>query len=189
MAVPGNLLLRRLLARRPSWKWIKARRGRFTLLSMLVVAGLVGWLTYDLSRPAQLGIWAGVLVFFAFIVRLRWLTFFGPVFLYDLVRSARRSNFAALRSFYAGALLVVLFMVYSSVVRMRGSTFWETLWKPGAVPPESGARFGESVFYTFAAVQFVAVMLLTPVCAAGAITEEKERRTLEFVLTTDLSDR
>jgi ABC-type transport system involved in multi-copper enzyme maturation permease subunit len=38
-------------------------------------------------------------------------------------------------------------------------------------------------------VQFVTVLLLTPAYTAGALAEEKERRTLEFLLATDLHNR
>ena len=70
------------------------------------------------------------------------------------------------------------------MVRTQARTLWESLWQPGTVPVKSLAQFGEAFFYSFVAVQFVAVLLFTPICAAGAITEEKERRTLEFVLAS-----
>ena len=38
-------------------------------------------------------------------------------------------------------------------------------------------------------VQFILVCVLTPAAVAGAIADEKERRTLEFLLATDLRDR
>jgi hypothetical protein len=46
-----------------------------------------------------------------------------------------------------------------------------------------------SFFKWFMSVQFVTVLLLTPAFAAGAIAEEKERKTLEFILATDLRNR
>lgn len=51
------------------------------------------------------------------------------------------------------------------------------------------AKFAESFFMMFMEVQFIGVFLLTPAFAAGAIAEEKDRRTLDFLLATDLSDR
>src|SRR5207253_2428882 len=45
------------------------------------------------------------------------------------------------------------------------------------------------IFCTFFCVQMIVVAILTPVTIAGAIAEDKERRTLEFVLATDLRSR
>jgi ABC-type transport system involved in multi-copper enzyme maturation permease subunit len=121
-------------------------------------------------------------------VHRSWNSLFGPVFFYDLVRSARRSNFALLRSTYAAALLAMLYLVYSTTVHTQATSFWDVLWSPGHVAINSIARFGEGFFLVFVGVQFAAVILLTPLCAAGAITEEKERRTIDYVLATDLGD-
>jgi ABC-type transport system involved in multi-copper enzyme maturation permease subunit len=44
----------------------------------------------------------------------------------------------------------------------------------------------ESFFIRLVMIQFATVLLLTPACTASALTEEKERRTLEYLLATDL---
>src|SRR5438132_2246686 len=174
---------------RPWFAWVKTHPGIMTLIGLLVLGAVMGWYHQYIPASFQISLWAILLILFAFFMRFRWMSLFGPVFVYDLVRSTRRSHFAALRSFYAGAMLVVLFLAYSSVVRTPARTLWESLWQPGTVPVKSLAQFGEAFFYSFVAVQFVAVLLFTPICAAGAITEEKERRTLEFVLASDLTAR
>jgi ABC-type transport system involved in multi-copper enzyme maturation permease subunit len=46
-------------------------------------------------------------------------------------------------------------------------------------------EFAEAFFYSFLALQFLAACVLTPLFTAGAITEDKECRTLEDVLSTD----
>jgi ABC-type transport system involved in multi-copper enzyme maturation permease subunit len=51
------------------------------------------------------------------------------------------------------------------------------------------AQFAASFFFTFAIVQFLVLGLLTPVYTASAIAEEKDRKTLEFLLATDLGNR
>jgi ABC-type transport system involved in multi-copper enzyme maturation permease subunit len=142
-----------------------------------------------LSLGLQIISWVLFLVLAAGLLRPAWGRLFGPVFLFDLVRSTRRSNFALLRSGYAAAILLVLFAVYSVYVESRAGSLWETLWSPSSVPFRQITRFSETFFYTFAGVQFAAIVLLTPVCTAGAIAEEKELRTLEFLLATDLGDR
>jgi ABC-type transport system involved in multi-copper enzyme maturation permease subunit len=48
------------------------------------------------------------------------------------------------------------------------------------------ARFAQTFFFAFLAVQFATVVLVTPVWLGGAIAEEKDRRRLEFLLTTQL---
>jgi ABC-type transport system involved in multi-copper enzyme maturation permease subunit len=123
------------------------------------------------------------------VTRRSWTGLFGPVFLHDAIRSARRANLAALRAGYGGVLLLVLFIFYAVVIGNGTYDVWTTLWQPGKISPAEMARFGASFFQLFGIAQLTAIMLITPVCAAGAISEEKERRTLEFLLITSLHDR
>src|SRR5262249_39200661 len=51
------------------------------------------------------------------------------------------------------------------------------------------AVFAESFFGTFMWIQFLVVILLTPAYTAAAIADEKDRKTLEFLLATDLENR
>src|SRR5262249_17235812 len=51
------------------------------------------------------------------------------------------------------------------------------------------AALAADFFYVFMIVQFGLVVLLTPAYTAGAIAEEKETRTLQFILATDLRNR
>src|SRR5262249_28646460 len=51
------------------------------------------------------------------------------------------------------------------------------------------AQLAEQFFFTFMSIQFAVVILLTPAYTAGAIAEEKDRKTLEFLLATDLRNR
>ena len=50
-------------------------------------------------------------------------------------------------------------------------------------------EFAERFFFVFLAVQFGTIFLLTPIFTATAIAEEKERKTLDDMLTTDLRGR
>src|SRR5262245_8979091 len=104
----------------------------------------------------------------------------GPVFYFDLVRLTRRGRYALIRCLYGAALGALLFLVYLQ---------WIDNSDNGKISVTELAEFGASFFLTFLGVQFVAAVLLTPAYAAGAIAEEKERRTLEFLLATDLRDR
>src|SRR5262249_25579729 len=63
------------------------------------------------------------------------------------------------------------------------------LFHPIGVPAREAAEFAEAFFLAFMATQMGLVFLLTPVLTAGAIAEEKQRRTLDGLLTTHLRDR
>ena len=104
---------------------------------------------------------------------------FGPVLFYDLVRSARRLRFVLVRTIYALLVALIIAWIYFVVVYERG----------GRMAPRQMSDFANAVCYTFLAIQFITVVVLTPAYAAGAIAEEKERKTLEFILATDLNNR
>src|SRR5262249_47251743 len=137
-------------------------------------------------------------------------TFFSPVLIYNLIRTGRRGRYVLLRCLYALVLLVILGSVYvqnsasnirplpnyrlrvgssfyvaGSTTYMLGSTTFEDY---GAARRAELARFAEAFFSTFILVQLLAVVVLTPAYTAGTIAEEKDRKTLEFLLATDLKD-
>lgn len=112
----------------------------------------------------------------------------GPLLLYDLIRTTRRGRYILLRCIYAGLLLVALFAVYASWSARPGELHL-VLFTEGTLPPTQLQRFAESFFSAFIGVQFVATILFTPVYVAGSIAEERERRTLELLLATDLNSR
>src|ERR671934_254324 len=51
------------------------------------------------------------------------------------------------------------------------------------------AEMAATFFLAFFGIQMAIVGLVTPMMVAGAIADEKERRTLEFLLATDLRGR
>ena len=51
------------------------------------------------------------------------------------------------------------------------------------------AQMAQNFFSIFMCVQLALVVLLTPAYVAGAISEEKDRKTMEFMLATDLYNR
>jgi ABC-type transport system involved in multi-copper enzyme maturation permease subunit len=173
---------------------IASWQDRLLALGLFLWAACLVWFRQDLSLLFEVVGWACLLITLAVTVRRGWLRFFGPVFFYDIVKTARRSNFALLRGVYAGTFLAVIFLVYYSYVSFgrsnsRTAGYWEVLWSPASVSRDNLARFGNQVVLYFSSVQMIAVLLLTPLCAAGAIAEEKERRTLDFILISELSDR
>lgn len=108
---------------------------------------------------------------------------FGPVFGYDLTRTARRGTIIAHRCLYAFFLLLALYLVFAFRFPHVGL---DQLFQSVAIERREIPRFATQFFNTFLGVQIVAVLLVTPAYVAGAIAEEKQRRTLEFLLATDL---
>jgi len=101
---------------------------------------------------------------------------FGPLIRVELLTSARRWRNYMLRSGYAGVLLLCLWSAYAST----------TSWTRGDDLSQMSA-VGQAFFATFAIVQLLAVMLCAPAYTSGAIALEKDRRTLELLLTSQLS--
>ena len=148
----------------------------------VVAAGLLLWLHAAAAPPwAKVLAWASLALVLAVFLRRGWLKLFGPVLFYDLVRSARRSRTFLVRTGYLSILLLVLCWMYLA-------------WVPhghvgGPIHSSQIAEFSMLFFATFMAAQLVLVIILTPAYTAGAIAEEKERKTLEFILATDLRNR
>lgn len=160
---------------------IRTWQERLAGLALALAAGCVGWFGRNLPLSRQVLLWGMLLIALAVLLRRGWLKLFGPVLFYDLIRVARRGRYVLLRTLYAGFLFLLLCQVYA--------TWMPQLWQAPAMQARMMAQFAESFFATFMAVQFLLVVLLTPAYTAGAIAEEKERKTLEFILATDLRNR
>lgn len=161
------------IARLRGWSWTE----RLVVLA-LALAPIVA--LFILGRD---GSWiAGVLAVVAFaalnviVYRHGGWQLLGPHFYYDVVRLARRGRSTVLRVVYILALFFGLAFVYES------TSFQANLG------PNELARVSERFAYTLFMVQNLAVMVLTPAYLGSAIAEEKERRTLELLFTTHLSN-
>jgi ABC-type transport system involved in multi-copper enzyme maturation permease subunit len=113
---------------------------------------------------------------------------FGPLFRYDLVRTARHNRHIPPRCLYGALLLGTVFLFYSSQFPTRTDSL-ASLFEPGTMRPSEASNFASRFFWAFLGAQLAVVVLLTPAYTAGAIAEEKERRTLDFLLVTELSNR
>jgi len=134
--------------------------------------------SFTLAQQVLLG--GGLALGLAILLRRRWFTLVGPVLLHDMVRTARRSRFALYR-LYAYFVLVLLAFFFA---------IWYGSMRSGAIPTtRETASFAQGFFYSFLGLQVVAVCVLAPGYLAGVITEEKESRTLEYLLATDLRNR
>jgi ABC-type Na+ efflux pump permease subunit len=111
----------------------------------------------------------------------------GPLFFWDVVRLARRGRGTALRFLYGAALLGALALVYAgefgadNLLTLSGGSLWVSL--------DDQARFARGFANALMLAQNVAVLVLVPAYLAGAVAEEKEKKTLDLLFTTALSDR
>src|SRR4051812_19353166 len=94
----------------------------------------------------------------------------GPVFNVELLTTARRARFYALRFLYGGMVLFQIFLVYSS---------WSwRLYRAEGLSIHEMAEFANSIFTSFAFLQAAVVLLLTPALVGGVIADERQRKTL-----------
>src|SRR5262249_16252526 len=103
-----------------------------------------------------------------------------------LVQSGRRGEPIGHRCFYAGLLALLLFWVYW---QWFGTNRLDNILGPATLGISQRARFAGLFFNAFMGVQLFLVVLFTPLYTAGALGEVGERRVLEFLFVTDLTDR
>lgn len=110
------------------------------------------------------------------------------VFLADVRRTTRRGRPALLRTGYAAALLIALAVVFArwfGVGRLAPTRWFDV----ADLPNRDVARFAHEFAIACFVVQVAAVLVITPAFTAGAIAEERQRRTLDDLLITGLSSR
>ena len=100
----------------------------------------------------------------------------GPVLAVELVTMSRRTRYFVLRVLYAAALFFALWFTHQ-----------ENLG-PSSGDINSVAAFTSAFFGTFGVMQLLAVLLIGPALAAGTISQERERRTMEYLYATPLSN-
>jgi ABC-type transport system involved in multi-copper enzyme maturation permease subunit len=158
------------------------------VLGWLVAAALLVWAGRWLSLPEWiiLGlIWVGGLFL---LLRRVWVWVLGPLFFYDVVRTARRNWLIPVRCLYAGFLVLILFMVYTSWFGMP-RTDWRELFEQKPVAKARLSEFAEGFSHAFMLGQLAVIVFLTPLFVADVVSEERERRTLNLLLATAMSDR
>jgi ABC-type transport system involved in multi-copper enzyme maturation permease subunit len=103
--------------------------------------------------------------------------FFGPVLARELAIAPRRSRIYIHRAAYAAMLLLVM------------STAWLVLTGTQIVRDVGDyARFGGLLFQVLAPLQLALAVFFAALSAAGAVAQEKDRRTLVLLLLTRLSN-
>lgn len=148
---------------------------------------------------AVAGVGVGAIVAFLFARRvLGW--FLGPIFGWETVRLARKGSTFWLRSVFA---LLLLGMIYAtkpiiSANKMIPHADIMSLHSPYSFDEDiedqylakiAVARFAEQFSNAFLLGLAAAAILIVPLYFGTAITEEKEKRSIDFLLTTHLKSR
>jgi ABC-type transport system involved in multi-copper enzyme maturation permease subunit len=101
----------------------------------------------------------------------------GPVLHHEMLLGSRRSRAYVFRWIYAGWLVLQVFWF----LFQYGVTSLAT-----GTPTPATAVVSAWFVETFVIQQLIFMVLATPVLTAGAVTDEKTRGTLQYLLTTDL---
>ncbi|MCU0703718.1 MAG: ABC transporter permease subunit [Fimbriiglobus sp.] len=112
----------------------------------------------------------------------------GPLFSWELLRLARRGQDTRGRFILAIALFFVL--TAFSLIWFRNTSPAELFFGASqSLTIQESATFGHAFSLTFVFGQMAILCLLTPAYAAGGIAEEKDKKTMVFLLVSELSDR
>jgi len=104
----------------------------------------------------------------------------GPIFNIEMLTGSRRSRLYCIRVIYAAILLLTLWTQYP------GNSYRP----PGSPDPSIAelARFASTFFITFSSLQVLMVLIVGPALVAPTISVERERRTIEYLFATDLTN-
>jgi len=148
----------------------------------LVLAG------FALSLEEEIILWIAWLVGLGALLGHIGKRMVGPLFFYDIIRTARRNRLIPLRCFYAIVLTVALFGFYLSWFGLPKEDWQEVFHQPDVARARL-PEFSQSFSHVFLFGQLGIVALVTPLLTAGAVVDERERRTLDLLLTTAMSDQ
>ena len=104
----------------------------------------------------------------------------GPIFRVEMVSTARRKRYFALRVLYAALILLVLWTSYESTISRSFGNSGTSI--------QQGTRLASTFFISFSWLQMLTILTIGPALAVGTIAEERERRTIEYLFATDLAN-
>jgi ABC-type transport system involved in multi-copper enzyme maturation permease subunit len=164
--------------------WSNSRRSWYERIALLTLAatGAGGWwVSGDWAFESQLlliGLW---LILFAVLLRRGIVRLAGPVFFFEVLRGSRR-RVHLVRTLF----LLILFLTIAYIWFVTDEQ-WSYHDINSQIRRQSD--IARALFGAYFGIQILVIGVVTPVMVAGAIADEKERRTLEFVLATDLRSR
>lgn len=178
-----DYIRRRLQALLPRyWSWSNSAEAWQERAGLLLI-GLGIYFCYTLFDRlglAALSFLAALWLVTIFVfLRRGWLSLLGPLFMFDIFRTTRKSRYFLLR-IYVYFILLLLFCVVLT---------WTSRNRIDLRATRRGAAIAENIFYFFLLSHLGFSALFTPGYVASALTEEKERHTLEALMATDLSSR
>src|SRR5262245_8844068 len=116
----------------------------------------------------------------------------GPVLFQELLLGGRRNRLHVFRWVFAAWLIAQVTWFYFAFqleelararARMMGGT--TTVVNRASGPEVVGGRFADA----YVSQQMILLVLITPAFVAGAISDEKRKGTLQYLMTTDLEAR
>jgi ABC-type transport system involved in multi-copper enzyme maturation permease subunit len=116
----------------------------------------------------------------------------GPVLHQEMLLGSRRNQLHLFRWVYAGWLILQVLYLYFCFLQQENArqsnlfySDYNTAYNPASAPEVVGHWFAE----LFVWQEMLLLVLVTPAFVAGAITDEKRRGTLQYLLTADLDAR
>jgi ABC-type transport system involved in multi-copper enzyme maturation permease subunit len=101
----------------------------------------------------------------------------GPVFQFELMTTARKGRTHVIRVAYGVFLLVILWQNFSIWTSEAGGLFTSRQMR----------WFAQTTFYSFAVFQEIVALALAPALVAGVIADERQRKTLHYLMASRLS--
>lgn len=105
----------------------------------------------------------------------------GPIYRVELVSASRRTRYYLMRVIYALILFLFLWLSWSTTRtfgRMSGQ----------GMSIQQASQMATGFFYSFSWVQLMGILIVAPAMAVGTIATERERRTIEYLFVSDLSN-
>jgi ABC-type transport system involved in multi-copper enzyme maturation permease subunit len=107
----------------------------------------------------------------------------GPIFKVEIVAAARRRRYFLMRVVFAALILCVLWATFASA-----SAAYSRYGSDGRLSISQAAAMATNFFVAFTWMQLIGMLAVAPAMAVGTIAAERERRTIEYLFVTDLSN-
>ena len=111
----------------------------------------------------------------------------GNLVWWELVRLARRGHAARARVLLLYTMLLGVVVFVSA--KYAGNPLALVIGTADPLPPAEIGRFAHQLAFALLEAQLVLVAVATPAYAVAAVSEEKDRGTLQLLLTTEVTDR
>ena len=106
----------------------------------------------------------------------------GPIFQVEMVAIARRRRYMLLRVVYGTLMLLILFSSYSTASLYARAT-------QSQISIRAAQQLATTFFQSFNWLQMLAILAVGPAMVVGTIASERERRTIEYLFASDLSNQ